>query len=38
MKDLLLQRGGLETVRRVLDLLFDRPIIRTAIGDHLKEK
>ena len=38
MEDLLLQQGGLETVRRVLDLFFDRPIIRTAIGDHLKEK
>ena len=36
--DLLLQRGGLETVRRVLDFFFGRPIIRTAIGDHLKEK
>ena len=38
MEDLLLQRGGLETVRWMLDLFFDWLIIRTAIGDHLKEK
>lgn len=38
MEDLLLERGGLETVRRVLDMFFDRPIIRTAMSEHLKEK
>ena len=38
MEDLLLERGGLGSVRRILDQFFDRPIIRTAMSDDLKSK
>ena len=35
MEDLLLERGGLCSVRRILDRFFDPPIIRT---EGLKER
>ena len=35
---MLLERGGLGSVRRILDQFFDRPIIRTAMSEHLREK
>ena len=38
MEDLLLERGGLGPVRRILDHFFDRPIIRTAMSEDLKER
>ena len=38
MEDLLLERGGLGSVRRILDQFFDRPIIRTAMSEHLREQ
>ncbi|MEC7493472.1 MAG: hypothetical protein VYB01_11340, partial [Pseudomonadota bacterium] len=38
MEDLLLERGGLGSVRRILDQFFDRPIVRTAMSDDLKER
>ena len=38
MEDLLLERGGLGSVRRILDQFFDRPIIRTAMSDDLRQR
>jgi hypothetical protein len=38
MEDLLLGRDGLGPVRRILDHFFDRPIIRTAMSEDLKER
>ena len=38
MEDLLLERGGLGSVRRILDQFCDRPIVRTAMSDDLKER
>jgi hypothetical protein len=36
MGDLVLERvGGLGSVRRILDQFFDRPVIRTAMSDHM---
>jgi hypothetical protein len=38
MEDLLLGRGGLGSVRRILDQFFDRSVVRTAMSDDLKER
>ena len=38
MEDLLLERGGLCSVRRILDHFYDHPIIRTAMSEDLKER
>ena len=38
MEGMLQERGGLCSVRRILDHFFDRPIIRTAMGEDLKER
>ena len=38
MEDLLLERGGLGSVRRILDQFFDRPIIRTAMSEDLRQR
>jgi hypothetical protein len=38
MEVLLLERGDLGSVRRILLQFFDRPIIRTAMSDHFRER
>jgi hypothetical protein len=37
MGDLLLGRGGMGYVRRIFGQFFDRPVVRSAMGDGLKE-
>ena len=38
MEDLTLAHGGPSSLRRILDKLYDRPIICTGIGEHLQQK